>query len=203
LVEREQITQFFTVLKHPIRREILNILSQEEALSFSELMRSVNLKDTGTFGFHLNVLGPLLKQDTEGQYCLSDLGKTAHQLIISIEKTKEVTSMNKTEKKEIKPLLQISVEGTQEAEELTFGFWMNVKERKNGKKILDFVQEKLKEVESFKPKPICEIQVGLTQEGMTTVGQEWLTELNLAEKKRYFNLLIDKLKFMRDKELHD
>jgi hypothetical protein len=58
-------------------------------------------------------------------------------------------------------------------------------------------------VESFKLKPICEIQLGLTPEGIITTEQEWLTELNLTDKKRYFNLLIEKLKFMKEKELHD
>jgi len=178
-------------------------LSQEEFMSFSDLMRATRLIDTGTFGFHLNVLRNLVIQDEEGRYCLSDLGKTAHQLLISIEKTKEVNDLTETEKKEINPLLQISVEGTQEAEKLTFGFWVNTKTKKNAKKVIDFVKDKLKEVESIEPKPICEIQVGITPEGMTTIGKEWLTELNLIEKKKYTDILIDKLKFMKERELLD
>jgi hypothetical protein len=203
LVEKEQMNHFFRALKHPIRREMIFKLSEEEFMSFSNLMRATKLIDTGTFGFHLNVLRTLVIQDEEGRYCLSDLGKTAHQLLISIEKTKEVNDLTETEKKEINPLLQISVEGTQEAEKLTFGFWVNAKTKKNAKKVIDFVQDKLKEVESIEPKPICEIQVGITPEGMTTIGKEWLAELNLADKKRYINLLIDKLKFMKERELYD
>ena len=77
------------------------------------------------------------------------------------------------------------------------------KTKENVKKAIDFIQNKLNDLENSEPKPICEIQVGLTPEGMTTIGKEWLTELSLSEKKEYIDLLIDKLKFMKEKELYD
>jgi len=34
---------------------------------------------------------------------------------------------------------------------------------------------------------------------MTTVGRVWLAELSLADKKKYIDLAIDKLKWMKEK----
>jgi len=190
-------------LKHPIRRQMLRELSKKGAVSFSDLMRLVKLVDTGTFGFHLKALEALIKQNGEGKYCLSELGKVAHQLIAFIEESEEVKSVvTEVENEAIKPLFQLSVEGTQDLKELRFGYWSNVapKEKEKRKKVLDFIRNKLNEVERSEPKPVCEIQIGVTPEGMTTIGKEWLTELSPAEKKKYIDLLIDKLKFMKEKE---
>jgi len=85
LSEDEHITNIFSALKHPIRRKMLDKLGQEKAISFSDLMHSVELGDTGTFGFHINVLINLVEQNEEGKYRLSQLGKVAHQPLEDIE----------------------------------------------------------------------------------------------------------------------
>jgi len=126
LSEDEQILSIFAALKHPIRRRMLDKLSQEGGASFSDLMRAVELGDTGTFGFHLNVLRNLVEIDRDGKYHLSNLGKVAHQLSESIQNSKGVKDVVKEVKGEIKPLLQLNVEGTQDLDELSFGYWSNI-----------------------------------------------------------------------------
>ena len=191
-------------LKHPIRRQMLRDLNEEGTMSFSDLMRSVKLIDTGTFGFHLKVLGNLVKQDKEGKYRLSELGVVAHQLIAFIEESQEVKSVpSEIEKREVKPLFQLSVEGTHDLKKLSFGYWSNIspEDEEKQKILFDFIREKLNYAERAEPKPICEIQVSVTPDGgMTTVGTTWLTELSAEEKKKYIELLIDKLKYTLEKE---
>lgn len=51
------------------------------------------------------------------------------------------------------------------------------------------------------PKPICEIQVAQTPDKrLTNVGTTWLTELSKAEKKEYVDLLVEKLKHMKEED---
>ena len=135
-------------LKHPIRRQILRELGKEGAISFSDLMRPVKPVDTGTFGFHLKALGDLIKQNGEGKYCLSELGKVAHQLIALIGESKEVKSViTEVENEGITRLFKLSVEGTRDLKELGFSYWSSIssKEEEKRDKILDFIRNKLNE----------------------------------------------------------
>jgi len=194
--EDEKISGIFAALKHPIRRRILDELSQEEGTSFSDLMHSVELEDTGTFGFHLNVLRNLVELDKGGKYRLSNLGKVAHQLSESVQNSKGVKDVVKEEQGEIKPLLQLNVEGTHDLDKLSFGYWSNIspEDKEKRKKLLDFVVNKLEEVEKANPKPILEIQVTQTPDkNLTNVNAAWLIGLSKDQKKEYIDLLVDKL----------
>jgi DNA-binding transcriptional ArsR family regulator len=197
LSEDEHITNVFTALKHPIRRKMLEVLSQEKAMSFSDLMRSVGLTDTGTFGFHLNVLRNLVEQNEEHKYRLSQLGKVAHQLSKFTEESEEVRIMAKDEKSEMEPLFQLSVEGTQDLEKLSLGYWSHIppEDKEKRKKLLDFVVKKLEETEKADPKPICEIHFAQTPDKhLTDVSTTWFIKLSKTERREYIDLLVDKLK---------
>ena len=194
--ESEQISGIFAALKHPIRRRMLDKLSREEGMSFSDLMRSVELEDTGTFGFHLNVLRNLVEQNEEGKYRLSQLGKVAHQLSKFTKGSEEVRIMTKDEQGEMEPLFQVSVEGTMDLEKLSLGYWSNIppEDKEKRKKLINFVVNKLEETEKANPKPICEIHFAQTPDKhLTDVSTTWFIKLSKTERKEYIDLLVDKL----------
>lgn len=68
------------VLKHPIRRKILLTL-YEKKLSYVDLMKIVEIKNTGRFNYHLKILGDLIEKDNDGRYCLTEKGRMAVQLL--------------------------------------------------------------------------------------------------------------------------
>jgi uncharacterized RDD family membrane protein YckC len=72
------------VLSHPLRREILLILSEKEECSFTDLTNALNV-DTGKLSFHLRNLEAFLEQTSTGKYRLSKVGKNAIILIKDLE----------------------------------------------------------------------------------------------------------------------
>jgi len=83
----------------------------------------------------------------------------------------------KDEQGEMGPLFQLSVEGTPDLEKLSFGYWSHIpsEDKEKRKKLLNFVVNKLEEIEKTDPKPICEIHVAQTPDKhLTDVSTTWL-----------------------------
>lgn len=69
------------VLGNEIRIEILRSLADaEESLSFTELRRRVDVRDTGKFNYHLTKLCEYFVRETEGGY---ELGHAGSRVIAS------------------------------------------------------------------------------------------------------------------------
>jgi len=83
-VSQENISKILSVLSHPIRREILVLLSEREECSFTELMYLLKV-DTGKLSFHIRNLEAFLEQTPIGKYRLSQIGKNAIILIKDLE----------------------------------------------------------------------------------------------------------------------
>jgi len=73
----------FLSLKHPIRRRILRMLT-EEPMSFSRIQGALDI-DSGHLSYHLENLGELLSRSPEGQYKLSSIGEAATKLMGGVE----------------------------------------------------------------------------------------------------------------------
>jgi DNA-binding transcriptional ArsR family regulator len=81
--EEDTYSMIFTSLKHPIRREILRILS-DNPQSFSDMQRLLKI-ESSHLTYHLEGLGNLLVKTEEGKYALSSLGEAAASTMKHVE----------------------------------------------------------------------------------------------------------------------
>ena len=70
------------ILKDETRRKIVLLLNEKGSLSYSDLMDSSEIVSTGTFNYHLKILGDLLAKNDLGHYFLTEKGKLASRLLI-------------------------------------------------------------------------------------------------------------------------
>lgn len=80
----QNISRILSVLSHPLRRQIILFLNEEEKATFTDLATFIDV-DTGKLSFHLRTLGDFLEQTPEGKYILSTKGKNAIILIKDLE----------------------------------------------------------------------------------------------------------------------
>ena len=98
-VDQENVTKILSALSHPLRRQILRYLSENEECSFTELMNALGV-DTGKLSFHIRNLEAFLEQTPTNKYKLSNVGENAIVLIkdleawsVEAEITKKTTSL--------------------------------------------------------------------------------------------------------------
>jgi DNA-binding transcriptional ArsR family regulator len=89
----ETYSVIYSALKHPIRRKILRMLSDEQ-LSYTQMLKELDL-DTGHLNYYLESLGELVLKSEEGKYRLSEMGQAAIGLMKKVEdratQEKEIT----------------------------------------------------------------------------------------------------------------
>jgi DNA-binding transcriptional ArsR family regulator len=76
--------EIFDALSHPTRIMILKALG-EGALGFADLKKKTGIESSGHLQYHLTKLGPLVKTDDYGKYCLSDQGRDALLTVQTVE----------------------------------------------------------------------------------------------------------------------
>jgi uncharacterized RDD family membrane protein YckC/DNA-binding HxlR family transcriptional regulator len=84
VVDQDNVSRILSVLSHPIRREILLDLSEKGELSFTDMMKALNV-DTGKLSFHIRNLSAFLEQTPAGQYQLSKAGENAVRIVKDVE----------------------------------------------------------------------------------------------------------------------
>ncbi len=90
----ESDEDIFLILSHPIRRRIIQHLTEAGSISFSELSKEWKLS-TGVIYHHLSILGSLIKQNSSRRYILTDKGrKIADWLFQDRIKQVEVEKIN-------------------------------------------------------------------------------------------------------------
>jgi uncharacterized RDD family membrane protein YckC/DNA-binding transcriptional ArsR family regulator len=82
--DQDNVSRIFSILSHPLRREILIYLSEKEEWSFTDLLNVLNV-DTGKLSFHIRNLAVFTEQTSTGKYRLSKLGENAVRLIKELE----------------------------------------------------------------------------------------------------------------------
>jgi uncharacterized RDD family membrane protein YckC/DNA-binding transcriptional ArsR family regulator len=80
----ENVSRILVVLSHPLRREILSVLSEKGECSFTDLMNALGV-DTGKLSFHIRSLGDFIEQASTGKYRLTKAGENAIRLIRDLE----------------------------------------------------------------------------------------------------------------------
>jgi hypothetical protein len=81
--DEDSYSMIFTSLKHPIRRRILRILSNEQQ-SFSDLQKQFKI-ESSHLTYHIDGLGSLLFKTDDGKYTLSSLGDAAVSMMKNVE----------------------------------------------------------------------------------------------------------------------
>jgi DNA-binding transcriptional ArsR family regulator len=88
--EEEIYSTMFSSLKHPARRKILRMLS-EEAMTFSQLLEALGITSSH-LTYHLENLGELLSKDDNGKYRLSTFGSASVETMKIVEEAPAVRS---------------------------------------------------------------------------------------------------------------
>jgi len=94
VVDQDSVSKIISVLSHPLRREILLILSNRGECTFTDLLNVLKV-DTGKLSFHLRTLSAFIEQTRTGKYQLSKTGENAVRVIIDVESWAEVADVNK------------------------------------------------------------------------------------------------------------
>jgi uncharacterized RDD family membrane protein YckC/DNA-binding transcriptional ArsR family regulator len=79
-VNEDSVTKIFEVLSHPIRRDILNLLSERGEYAFTDLLNALKV-DSGKLSFHLRSLQAFTEQTPAGKYKLNQTGESAMRVI--------------------------------------------------------------------------------------------------------------------------
>jgi hypothetical protein len=79
----------FEAISHPTRIQIIKLL-ENQALGFAALKRELKITSSGNLSHHLDKLGTLITNNTEGLYTLTDNG---HEAVRAIE-TAEASEKN-------------------------------------------------------------------------------------------------------------
>ncbi len=76
----EDLSRYYTLLKDPTRRRIIEILGVQEKIGFKELRGELGL-GVGTVYYHLDMLSDFLTQDKQRKYRLSDKGRMLYRFL--------------------------------------------------------------------------------------------------------------------------
>jgi uncharacterized RDD family membrane protein YckC len=94
VVDQISVSKIIAVLSHPLRREILTILSDRGECSFTDLLNVLKV-DTGKLSFHLRTLAVFVEQTPTGKYQLSRTGENAVRVINDVESWAEVADVTR------------------------------------------------------------------------------------------------------------
>lgn len=76
----EDLSRYYTLLRDPARRKIIEILGSQEKIGFKELRETLGL-GVGTVYYHLDMLSGFLAQDKQHKYRLNDRGKALYRAL--------------------------------------------------------------------------------------------------------------------------
>jgi len=93
-VNQNSVSKIIAVLSHPLRREILLIISDKTECTFTDLLKVLKV-DTGKLSFHLRTLSVFIEQTPTGKYKLSRTGENAVRVISDVESWAEVADVSR------------------------------------------------------------------------------------------------------------
>jgi hypothetical protein len=76
----EDLSRYYTLLRDPARRKIIEILGTQEKIGFKELRQTLNL-GVGTVYYHLDMLSDFLTQDKQRKYRLNERGQALYRVL--------------------------------------------------------------------------------------------------------------------------
>ena len=78
--EEASLTRYYTLLRDPARRKVIEILGGRGKIGFKELRAELKL-GVGTVYYHLDMLSDFLTQDRHRKYMLNDQGRLLRRLL--------------------------------------------------------------------------------------------------------------------------
>jgi len=81
------IDEVLSALANTTRRAIVRALAEGGSMTFAELMRVCNVRDSSTMKHHLAKLGRLVKKLENGSYALTPIGYEAFKLLEQLEES--------------------------------------------------------------------------------------------------------------------
>jgi DNA-binding transcriptional ArsR family regulator len=72
----ESISRFYSALRNPYRRQIVQLLKEKRRLGFKELHQALKIS-VGALYHHLDMLDGIVAQDSDRKYVLTDQGRSA------------------------------------------------------------------------------------------------------------------------------
>jgi hypothetical protein len=88
LTMSSNISDLHKILKDETRRKAIILLHERGNLSYVDLMKSLEIANTGKMNYHIRVLGDLLTKTDEGKYVLTEKGKLASRLTLEFPETR-------------------------------------------------------------------------------------------------------------------
>jgi len=76
----EDLSRYYTLLRDPARRKIVEILGVQEKIGFKELREALGL-GVGTVYYHLDMLSDFIAQDKQRKYMLNDRGRMLYKIL--------------------------------------------------------------------------------------------------------------------------
>ena len=76
----EDLSRYYTLLRDPARRKIIEILGTQEKIGFKELKEALGL-GVGTVYYHLDMLSDFISQDKQRKYRLNDRGHALYRIL--------------------------------------------------------------------------------------------------------------------------
>ncbi len=76
----EDLSRYYTLLRDPARRKIIEILGTQEKIGFKELKETLGL-GVGTVYYHLDMLSDFITQDKQRKYRLNDRGQALYRVL--------------------------------------------------------------------------------------------------------------------------
>ena len=79
-----EISSFYTVLGHPLRRSMIRIIGEAGSISFTDLRTRLKVS-VGTLYYNIDLMEGLVAQDESKRYILTAKGKLAYRLLVESE----------------------------------------------------------------------------------------------------------------------
>jgi len=76
----EDLSRYYTLLRDPARRKIIEILGAHEKIGFKELREALGL-GVGTVYYHLDMLSDFITQDKQRKYRFNERGQMLHRIL--------------------------------------------------------------------------------------------------------------------------
>jgi len=76
----ENLSRYYTLLRDPARRKIIEILGAQDKIGFKELREALGL-GVGTVYYHLDMLSDFITQDKQRKYRLNDRGQMLYKIL--------------------------------------------------------------------------------------------------------------------------
>jgi DNA-binding transcriptional ArsR family regulator len=83
VISMEQVdwSSLHKILSDTTRRNILQLLKEKDAISYTEIMAVLRVTNTGRLNYHLKPLNGLISKDDQGKYHLTERGQLAVNLL--------------------------------------------------------------------------------------------------------------------------